>query len=847
MNPKAYRLPRHALPKRYDVRIDARLSSEDFDGSVRIELDLAQPSDVIELHARDLQIPRVELSANGQTFSGTVELDAEREIALIRLPEAVAAGCAVLDLDFKGRLSEGLQGLYRAVNGPEQVLCTQCEATDARAIFPCFDEPTFKARFAWEVTTSPDVTALANGPLVSATQSDDGQSKTWTFAPTKPMSSYLVALVIGDIAGTEEQNVDGTPIRVWSMQDKERLGDFAHRYTARLLPWYEEYFGAPYHYDKYDQVAVPGFAAGAMENSGLVLFRQNLLLMDPKTASWNQEKVIALVVAHEFAHMWFGNLVTMQWWDDLWLNEAFAEWVCHKAVNNLSPDYAVWDDFQVDKNQALNIDALESTHPIYNMVETPEEAGEMFDVITYQKGCSVLRMLESFLGETDFRAGIRNYMREFAERNTVRGDLWRSLQDASEAPVTDIMENWIMQPGYPCLEVGLVEAPDGAGLRIKQERFYSNPTPAQRSSQTWQVPVLVRYEDQAGVHETRHLLKERETTLPLDVQGELTWLYANAGAIGYYRQSFEPALLERILANVARLTPAEQTALLDDQWALTRSGGQSMVKFLDVLAAMATVDNYLVLRGVVARLHTVEEMLEEAGDTAALDRFRAWVDGALRTKLQQLGFEPHADEAPNQSQQRVSVVDAMTSLAHNSEAIAEATRWAEREEADPAAVDPNLAQIVIDAAAANGDAARFERYVQVYQRRRESGAAPQETNRYLQSLVRFRNPELVQQTLDLVDEKVIPQEAIIQTLGRMLNLRYAQLPAWQYLKDHWASLAGLSDLAVNVLVEQAGKLPAAMRGEVVQFFDANLNGRAPMSYARALETMDQRAEFQSQT
>jgi aminopeptidase N len=357
----------------------------------------------------------------------------------------------------------------------------------------------------------------------------------------------------------------------------------------------------------------------------------------------------------------------------------------------------------------------------------------------------------------------------------------------------------------------------------------------------------VRYEDQAGVHETRHLLKEREATLLLEAQGELKWCYANAGAIGYYRQSFEPKLLERVLANVDRLTPAEQTALLDDQWALTRSGGQSMTKFLDVLAAMATIDNYLVLRGVVACLHTVEGMLEEAGDTAALDRFRAWVDGALRTKLQELGFEPHSGEAPNQSQQRVSVVDAMTSLAHNPDAVAEATRWAEREEADPAAVDPNLAQIVIDAAAVNGDAERFERYVRVYQRRRESGAAPQETNRYLQSLIRFRTPELVQQTLDLIDEKVIPQEAIIQTLARMLNLRYAQLPAWNYLQAHWASLSGLSDLAVNVLVEQAGRLPVAMRGEVVQFFDANLDGRAPMSYARALETMDQRAEFQART
>src|SRR5919202_1986330 len=342
MNPKAYRLPQYALPRRYDIHIEAGLGSADFGGSVAINLDIREARDVIEMHARDLQLAEATLEVDGRKLTGEVELDKEQEVARVRFREALPVGQATLTIPFKGQISQGLDGIYLAKNGPA-----------------------FKARFAWEVTTSAGATVLANSPVQSVRPSADGQTKTWAFAPTKPMSSYLVALVIGDVAGTAEEIVQGTPIRVWALRGKEQMGRFAHAYTARLLPWFEEYFGVPYHYDTYDQVAVPGFGAGAMENSGLVLFRQALLLMDPHTTSWAQEKTIALVVAHEFAHQWFGNLVTMQWWDDLWLNEAFAEWIAYKVVDTLSPDYKIWDEGQPAIHAAFRTDALDNTHPIY--------------------------------------------------------------------------------------------------------------------------------------------------------------------------------------------------------------------------------------------------------------------------------------------------------------------------------------------------------------------------------------------------------------------------------------------------------------------------------------------------
>jgi puromycin-sensitive aminopeptidase len=848
LNPKAYRLPHSAVPEQYDVEIDARLDRETFMGQVHIQLALVEACAVIELHARDLTLTEAGLRRNGQTWPGTIAFDPEREVAAIRFEEALPPGEATLTVAFQAALNPLLKGLYRGEDGPEQMLCTQAEETDARSIFPCFDEPAFKARFAYRITTAPDATVLANGPLVDVTPSADGSSRTWTFAPTPPMSTYLVALVIGDLAGTPAETVRGTPIRVWTVRGKERMGAFAHQTTARLLPWYEDNFGVPYHFGKYDQVAVPGFASGAMENSGLVLFRQHLLLADPQTMSWQQEKLIALVVAHEFAHQWFGNLVTMQWWDDLWLNEAFAEWIAYKVVDELNPDFTLWDDFQADKDAVLALDALASTHPIYSPVETPEEATELFDGITYGKGCAVLRMLEHFIGATPFRTGLRTYMQAFAEGNATSRDLWEHLQNAADDPITQIMESWIMQPGYPILHVRLEEAADAARLQVRQERFYSEPGTDPPAATRWQVPLVIRYADDTGMHEARYLLTEAEATIALPVRGVVQWCYANADGIGFYRQALDASLLDRLLAHRDALTAGEQMGLLSEQWALARQGSQPITRFLDVLAALVDAENHYVLAQVVSRLHTIETLLDDSGDTTALARFRGWVGAAFAARLATLGFAPQAGESRNATQQRVAVVDAMVTLARDPAAIREADAWAAREAADPAAVDPNLADLFVAAAAQFGDADRFEHYLNVYQQRKAAGAAPQETNRYLYQLANFRDPALVARTLELVDTRVLPQESLGVLLRAMLGERHAQRVAWTYLTRPEPGLRERLDLWwIGALIEAAGQLPAALREAYVTFYTTHLAGVADMRFARGLETMDQLAAFQART
>jgi len=846
MSTSTYRLPSHVSPRRYDIKLDARLGRDTFFGSVAIHLDLHEEKDSIDLHAKDLTIDHANLTLDGKILQAVITPDPDNERVVLQFSQPFRPGEASLEMAFTGKVSPSLKGLYLAQDRPHQMLATQCEATDARRIFPCFDEPTFKAQFAFEITTSPEMTVLANGKLLSTEENESG--KTWKFAPTKTMSSYLAAFVIGEIASTPEQVVNGIPLRVWAIQGREKLGKFAMEYTAKLLPWYEEYFGVPYHFDKYDQVAVPGFSAGAMENSGLVLFRQHLLSMAPESTSWMQEKAIAHVIAHEFAHMWFGNFVTMQWWDDLWLNEAFAEWMSYRVVSELSPEYHIWDNFQgILQKYAFGADALESTHPIYSKVETPAQAHELFDAITYLKGCSVMRMLENFLSPEVFRNGLRTYMQEFRESNAKGSDLWRHLQAVSEQPVTKIIESWILQGGHPFVTASLETVNGQHQLQLSQKRFFSNPEAPQDNSQLWQIPLIIRYADDAGTHEVRHLLADAGDTAALQVDGDLHWCHVNARQVGFYRQKLTGVLLDKVLDHLDQLTSREQMGLLADQWALTRSGHQSMTQYLKVLAALAAQsDSYTLLTEAVEHLNTLERMVEDIGKQSITDKFRDWVKGLFKGRLDTLGFVPAPGETDEISQQRISVITAMTSLAHDPEAVDQVRVWAEREANDPQSVNANLAATFVAINAQFGDGELFKKHVNIYQERKANGAAPQTVNRYLQSFYQFRDPDVISQTLQLIDEGVIPTEAIQPGLYFMIKERHSQLVAWEYIKNNWEKINEIG-MGPSILIQYAGNLPYSVRSDFVEFCDTHVKGVADISYAQALENMDQLAEFQERT
>jgi puromycin-sensitive aminopeptidase len=539
-----------------------------------------RPVDEIVIHAADLGDARRARTGRGELAAREVVRAATSETIRIAFDEPIPSGRAILTLEWTGRMSAGLRGLYRAGD----VAVTQFEAADARRVFPCFDEPGFKAAWTLAIDAPAGLALLSNAAAASAAQSDGRQRV--TFRETPPLPTYLVALACGRLAPSDAISVRGVPVRTWAVPEKTALCAFGQEVAVEVLPRLEDYFGLPYAFGKLDQVGIPEFEAGAMENAGLVTFRETALLLDPALASLPVKKRVAEVVTHEIAHMWFGNWVTMRWWDDLWLNEAFATWMSFKIVDGWKPDWRVWLDFDAGKAAALHLDALRSTHPIRAEVKNPDDMTESFDLITYEKGGAVLRMIEGYREETSGR----DPPDEPSRRANGGDDLWGALAEASRQPVIELANAWIDQPGHPIVEVRR----DRGRVRLSQKRFLSEPRPAPGAEVTraappgpgeiWPVPLVLRWEDEEGTKEQRHLLRGAEGEVVLAATGPIAWLCANAGSTGFYRAAYDGAGLTSLALHLGRLAPSERIGLHSDEWALVRAAMRGGA-FLDLAAA----------------------------------------------------------------------------------------------------------------------------------------------------------------------------------------------------------------------------------------------------------------------
>ncbi len=538
-----FRLSRDVLPRRFQATVSLDLDARTFAGDAELTLWVEQPVRSIVLHAVALQISHAEVHAAGRVFRPSVHVRPVSETVALDLDAELPGGEAWLVLQWSGRFTDGLRGLYLAGS----VAATQFEAADARRVFPCFDEPAFKCTWALTVKVPPKLVALSNGRVLA--EELDGPHRKVRFAETEVLPSYLIALVVGPLVSTSEEMAAGVPVRTWSLEEKRALLGFGQQTALAVLPMLQEYFGLPYAFGKLDQVGIPEFEAGAMENAGLITYRELALLVDPATAPLAVQKRVAEVVTHELAHQWFGNWVTMVWWDDLWLNEAFATWMAYKIVDRWRPDWRVWLDFDAGKATALHLDALRSTHPIRGTVANAAEATESFDAITYEKGGAVLRMIEGFLGEEAFRAGIRDYMRQHARANAVADDLWGALAKASKAPVVELANAWIRQSGYPVVSVTL----EGSRVRLSQERFFSEP--GLSGPETWPVPLVLAWGDDRGRHTRTFLMERRTGEVTLEAAGPVKWLDANAGSTGFYRVAYSRRAARRARQVAGRAAP----------------------------------------------------------------------------------------------------------------------------------------------------------------------------------------------------------------------------------------------------------------------------------------------------
>jgi puromycin-sensitive aminopeptidase len=643
------RLPASVTPERYSITFEPDLKASTFTGRETIQVKVRAATQEVRLHAVDLTITGAAVTVGKEVWPARVTPDPRNEMIVLALPRPLPLGTATLTLHWTAKLSTKLRGLYAAESEGRRYAFTQFEATDARRAFPGFDEPAMKARFEVTAVIDPALSAISNGRILSSTVGRG--KKTVRFAETPPMSSYLVALAVGPLV---EAVCGKGPVKVcvWSPPGKQHLGGFALEAAEAFLPRFGEYFGIPYPYGKLDLVAVPDFAAGAMENTGAIFFREARLLVDPKTASLEQRRGVADIIAHEMAHQWFGDLVTMQWWDDLWLNEAFATWMEVKIVDAWRPDWNVWTEFEGWKAYALSMDQLSATHPIRTPVTSPDQVNENFDAITYSKGASVLRMLEIYLGEAAFQKGVQRYLAAHANANATADDLWRALSEASGQPVAEVAASWLDQPGFPMVSVSQRCKKEGAArtieLTLSQRRFFAaGPTP---SSQTWLVPICAR----AGAATQCELMRGPTATMTLRAPGCAPWVLLNPHHSGFYRVRYDAPVLKALgQAAQASLDAPERIGLVADAWAMVKQGALPLTAYLETVMAMKGERTREVLSTLHEQLGFLEDHLVSDADRAA---FRAFVGAQLAPLYAELGWEPARDEPDTRRLLRATVL-----------------------------------------------------------------------------------------------------------------------------------------------------------------------------------------------
>ncbi len=803
-----YRLPRGAVPTRYDLLLEPDLDAAIFTGTEDVALDVREPLDELVLNAADLQIDAAWITseAGDRVEVVDVRLDEEAERASLALGRRADAGAWTLHVEFRGTLNDRMHGFYRSTYTDDEgvqhaIATTQFESTDARRAFPCWDEPDLKAVFGVTLVVPDGLLAISNEVEVEREVLDDERVRI-RFADTMPMSTYLAAFVVGPLEATEPVDVDGIPLRIVHVPGKGPLTAFALESGAFALRFFTEYYDIPYPGGKLDMVALPDFAQGAMENLGCITYREVALLADADRATQPELQGIADTVAHEIAHMWFGDLVTMRWWNGIWLNEAFATFMELVCVDAFRPGWDRWALHARSRSVAFDIDALGSTRSIEYPVHSPNDANGMFDTLTYIKGASVLRMLEQYLTPEGFRGGIRRYLGEHIHGNTETSDLWDALEAATGEPVRAIMDSWIWQGGFPLVSA---IALDGR-VHLSQRRFRSD---GKADDRRWLAPLLVRHGAQPDAPVEPVLVQPEGASV---VHPHGAPVVVNAGGHGFVRVRYDETLRERLAGSVGVLSPIERYQLVDDAWAATLIGASSAAEFCALARAFADETDLPVWQALLLGLGWCDRAL----DGTPRERFRAFVRELVRPALDRLGWEPRPEDPDVQKALRGTLFGALGVLGADPD-VAALAREIEAESRSGDGVDASLATAAVSVLAATGGMEEFTSFVAA----KDAARTPQEHLRYLMSLVDFRSAEPLSRALDLsLTDAVRPQD-VPQYLGRSLMNRDGGTLAWSFLREHWdEAIARLAPSTVIYVASGAKALTAPAVVEDVQAFFA---------------------------
>lgn len=827
LNP--YRLPRTALPNRYRIRLEPDLDSLTFTGTVAVDLTIQHETDTLVLNSAEIEIDHAVLGRGDHRIEVTaISYDQAMERATLRLAEPAPAGAYTLEMTHRGLINDQLRGLYKSVyrdsEGVEHVIATsQCQSTDARRIFPCWDEPDFKATFQTTMVIPEGLTGFSNTREVSRAPTADGRVEL-VFAETMKMSSYLLAFIVGPFEATEPVLVRGTPIRVIVPKGNLHLTETALENAVFCFEYLADYYGIPYPGDKLDHIAIPDFAAGAMENVGLITYRDPYLIIDGARATQAELQNSLDVVGHEIAHQWFGDLVTLRWWEGAWLNEAFASFMEYKATDAKKPEWKRWLGFaNLEIPWAMGVDQLKTTRPIEFEVNAPSEVDEMFDAITYGKGSAVLRMIEQFIGEEAFRNGVGNYLRKHAYGNTVTADLWESLDQASEWPVGKIMDTWVYQAGFPQIEVTSVPG----GVKLSQRRFLAIPD--ESDTTTWKIPIQIRGVAAGRVFTDKVLLEEDELMVP--VEGELAFLVANAGGHGFYRTSYDSGLFRLLLDNLADLDDIERYALVSDTWALVRSSQVPASSFLDLVGLFKEETEPAIWSAVLGGLGALEH---HAMAETARPLFEAFVRGLVGPALTRLGWTPAEGESDLTRKLRGDLIGAMGRLGNDPATLSQARTVAASVLAGDA-VEPEVAIASLGLYAHHGDADAYSTLWRAYQ----EASTPLEKNRFLRAMASVATPDCAVSTVDKIVEGEIRTQDGFWVFARLLTSRTGPV-AWKRARSRWDGvIAAMPGMTRRRVVEGISALSQPeVAADVKAFFAEHPIPEAAKALAQNLELLD---------
>lgn len=812
---------------------------------------VGRPSKRLTLHQKELVIKSAFIRHKGKKSENEfvpARINTHKSYDELRLhtEDMLYPGTYEIEVKFSGKITRAMNGIYPCYftqNGQEKkLIATQFESHHAREVFPCIDEPEAKATFDLSLETETDECVISNTPVKSQKILNDGNAQLTVFETTPVMSTYLLAFVYGNIHFLEAKTKTGVVVRTYATSDNVQHTKFALDIAVKCLEFYDDYFAISYPLKKCDLIALPDFAAGAMENWGCITFREQTMLVDPDNTALVSKQYVAMVVAHELAHQWFGNLVTMRWWTDLWLNEGFASWIEFLAVDNIFPQWQMWTQFSVDEQQqALKLDALEHTHPIEVPVNHPDEIRSIFDAISYSKGASVIHMLHEYLGPDNFRGGLQLYLNHHAYGNTDTVNLWEALEEFSNMPVRDFMHVWTSQPGYPLVHAEIT----ANSVQLTQERFFINPNHKTHDSQFWPIPLLTREE------KLPKQLTDQSARFQVNDTKALT---INSGQGGFYRVAYSTSHLKRLgeLIRRGRLTTLDRLGILSDVFEAARSGKSDTADGLEFIKNFQHETDYAVWDVIAASLGNIKLLM---GDDKLRDAMKPFIRHLAAGELKRLGWNRNKNESHFDSLLRPIILglaasadepavvkkclDIFNKVSRTTDVNPDLRTIASSHQVRRGVeMDPDMRGVVFGTVARHGNEKDFKKMIAMH----NSSTLSEERVALSAAITGFKQPNLIKQALGMIISKDVRLQDTAYWIAYSFLNRHANEQAWKWVKDNWSWLENNigSDLSFYRLPIYTARAQnkKEFKSEYVSFFKPRLSPALERSYNQGLEMLD---------